>query len=220
MTTKTKKTIELEFDYRDNPIIERTTYVNRTTDFLSLATVIGRVNLLDKTKNVSIVIPILNEEKNLPYVLPIFPYSYEIIMVDGHSIDDSINIAKQHRPNIRILTQPGKGKGDAMRCAFKQAKGDIIVTFDADGSFNFEETYQMINLLLNGYDLVKGSRFLPGGNTLDMPLYRRLGNKVLTTLANILFGTKYTEPSLWFSCLQKRCYRKDRTEIGWFRDRY
>jgi glycosyltransferase involved in cell wall biosynthesis len=208
MTTKSKKTIKPESGYGDNPIIGRTTNVSRSTDFISLATVIDRVNLLNKTKNVSIVIPILNEEKNLPYVLPIIPYTYEIIMVDGHSIDDSIKIAKQHRPNIRILTQPGRGKGDAMRYAFKQAKGDIIVTFDADGSVNFEETYNMINLLLNGYDLVKGSRFLPGGNTLDMPLYRRLGNRVLTTLANILFGTKYTDLVYGFHAFRKDAIEK------------
>jgi glycosyltransferase involved in cell wall biosynthesis len=208
MTIKTKKPIKTGFYYGDNPIIDRTTYVNRSTNFAPLATIIDRVNLLSKIKKVSIVIPTLNEEKNLPHILPIIPYTYEIIVVDGHSIDDSIKIAKQHRTDIRILTQPGRGKGDAMRYAFKQAKGDIIITFDADGSINFEETYNMINLLLDGYDLVKGSRFIPGGKTLDMPLYRRLGNRVLTILANILFGTKYTDLVYGFHGFRREAIEK------------
>ena len=77
----------------------------------------------------------LNEASNLPYVLPKIPPSVdEVLLVDGHSSDGTAELAHQLWPGIRVLQQPGKGKGEAMRFGIQQAAGDIIVTLDADGS--------------------------------------------------------------------------------------
>jgi len=134
----------------------------------------------------------LNEQDNLPYVLPKIPkWVDEILLVDGHSTDRTVEIAKEICPEIRVLYQPKKGKGDALRYGIQQASGDIIVTLDADGSTDPEEMPKFIEPLLNGYDFAKGSRFL--NKQPNMPLLRRFGNGLFAWLTNILYGTKYTD---------------------------
>jgi glycosyltransferase involved in cell wall biosynthesis len=145
---------------------------------------------------VSIIIPALNEEKNLPFVLPKIPRLPEItevILIDGHSSDDTVRVAKELLPEIKVIFQKGKGKGDALKCGWKHASGDVVVTLDADGSARPEEIPEFIEPLLQGYHLVKGSRFLPGGGTLDMPRHRRFGNRAFTIMTNIFFSTGYTD---------------------------
>ena len=85
---------------------------------------------------VSVVIPTLNEAANLPHVFARLPFEelFEIILVDGHSTDDTIEIARQLCPSVRVLLQDGKGKGNALACGFAAVRGDIIVMLDADGS--------------------------------------------------------------------------------------
>ena len=87
---------------------------------------------------VSVVVPTRNEARNLEVVLPaiaaVRPAVHEIIVVDGHSTDDSIGAARRTLPWVRAVTQTRKGKGNAMACGFAAATGDVIVMFDADGS--------------------------------------------------------------------------------------
>lgn len=161
-----------------------------------------------KADDVSIIIPTKNEEHNLPYILPMLPPDAEVILVDGHSTDRTIELARKLRPDIIVLTQPGRGKGDAMRYGFKQAGRDFIITFDADGSFSTGEIDAFAAPLRKGYDLVKGSRFIRGGATLDMPLLRRLGNWAFVTLANLLFGTRYTDLAYGFHAFRRSILEK------------
>jgi glycosyltransferase involved in cell wall biosynthesis len=146
------------------------------------------------TPTVTLVISALNEAENLPYLLPkIPPMVNEVLLVDGHSTDGTVSVAKAYRPDVRIICQEGKGKGDAIRCGIQHATGDIIVTIDADGSMDPEEIPLFVDVLCKGFDLVKGSRFMQGGTTNDMPLKRRLGNKLFIWLVNMLFNTSYTD---------------------------
>lgn len=141
-----------------------------------------------RSPKITLLIPARNEEKNLPQVLPLIPNIIdEVILVDGASTDRTNEVAKSLRPDVRILKQTRKGKGDAIRCGIEKATGDFIVMIDADGSMNPNEIPRFIEPLLNGYDFVRGSRFLPGGGTNDMEKYRQLGNKVFVWLLNILY---------------------------------
>ena len=84
---------------------------------------------------VSVVIPAKNEAKNLPHVLAALPGGlHEVILVDGDSTDDTIAVARACFPDIVVIGQTRKGKGNALACGFAAATGDFIVMIDADGS--------------------------------------------------------------------------------------
>ena len=154
---------------------------------------------------ISIVIPALNEEANLPYVLPDIPgWAYEILLVDGHSSDRTVEVAGQLCPGIRVVMQEGRGKGAALRSGFNAAEGDIIVMLDADGSTDPDEIPVFVGALLSGADFAKGSRFLQGGGTADMPLYRKLGNWGFVLLVRLLFGGNYTDLCYGYNAFWKR----------------
>jgi glycosyltransferase involved in cell wall biosynthesis len=143
---------------------------------------------------VSVVIPALNEADNLPLVIPsIDSHVHEVILVDGQSEDDTIQIASRLNPRIRVLHQDGSGKGDALRAGFAAATGDIIVALDADGSADPGQIPAFIGALCAGADFAKGSRFMQGAGTSDMPLLRRLGNRGLVLLVRSLFGGRYSD---------------------------
>jgi glycosyltransferase involved in cell wall biosynthesis len=157
---------------------------------------------------ISVVIPTLNEARNLPHVFAALPDGlHEVIIVDGHSVDDTVAVAKRLRPDVRVVMQTVRGKGDALACGFAACRGDIIVMLDADGSTDAGEMGRFVDALLDGADFVKGSRFLPGGGSDDLTPIRRLGNGVLSGLVNRLFGTNYTDlcygyNAFWSGCLQ------------------
>lgn len=143
---------------------------------------------------VSVVIPTLNESKNLPYVLPRIPsWVHEVIIVDGRSHDDTIDVACQLFPEARVVMEPEPGKGVALRAGFKAATGDIIVMLDADGSMAPEEIPVFVAAIMAGADFVKGSRFMQGGGTDDMEFHRRLGNWGIMIFARMLFGGRYSD---------------------------
>lgn len=143
---------------------------------------------------VSVVVPALNEAKNLPHVLPHIPKTvHEILLVDGHSTDGTVEVARALCPSIRIVRQSGRGKGDALRCGFAAVTGNIIVMLDADGSNAPAEIPAFVGALLAGADFAKGSRFAQGGGTADMPFYRRWGNRAFVMLVRFFFGGAYTD---------------------------
>src|SRR5689334_6723239 len=143
---------------------------------------------------VSVLIPAMNEAENLRQVLPLIPDTVmEVILIDGNSTDDTVAVAREMRPSIRILPQIGRGKGSALRTGFGAARGDIVVMIDADGSTDPREISSFVEALENGADFAKGSRFLRGGGTEDMTFTRKLGNWSFVQLVNALFGGGYTD---------------------------
>jgi glycosyltransferase involved in cell wall biosynthesis len=158
-----------------------------------------------RVPRISVVIPTLNEEKNLAHVLPkIQQWVDEIVLVDGHSSDQTIDVARQLCPTVRVVMQDGRGKGAALRTGFAAATGDIIVMLDADGSTDPSEIPLYVGALLAGADFAKGSRFLQGGGTKDMPFYRKLGNWGFVWLVRLMFGGKYTDLCYGYNAFWKR----------------
>jgi glycosyltransferase involved in cell wall biosynthesis len=154
---------------------------------------------------VSVVIAAKNEAANLPHVLPLIPADvHEVILVDGESLDDTIAVARRLLPGIRVLAQSGRGKGSALRTGFAAATGDIIVALDADGSTDPREIPAFVAALA-GADYAKGSRFMRGGGTADMPPYRRAGNWTLTMLVRLLFGGRFSDLCYGYNAFWTRC---------------
>jgi glycosyltransferase involved in cell wall biosynthesis len=143
---------------------------------------------------VSVVIPARNEAANLPYVFKTLPsWIDEIVLVDGHSSDDTVAVTRELRPEAKIIAQSGSGKGDALMAGFARATGDIIVAIDADGSTDGAEIIHFVGALVAGADFAKGSRFSGTGRSDDITGVRRWGNRFLNMLVNRLFGTQFTD---------------------------
>jgi glycosyltransferase involved in cell wall biosynthesis len=160
-----------------------------------------------RSPRVSVVIPTYNEAKNLPHVFELLPDGlHEVIVVDGHSVDDTIEVARALRPDVVVVRQNRIGKGNAMACGFAAVTGDIVVMLDADGSADPREIERYVAALVDGADFAKGSRFAPGGGSADITRVRAWGNRWLNRIANALFGTRYTDlcygyNAFWAHCL-------------------
>ncbi len=176
-------------------------------------------HLSERHVKVSVVIPARNEALNLQHVLPKIPaFVSEVILVDGHSTDDTIAVARQLLPTIRIFEQVGRGKGDALRMGLAAATGDISILMDADGSADPLEITRFVKVLLDGCDFAKGSRFIRGGKSKDITHFRRAGNHGLILLVNVLFGTRFTDlcygyNAFWNHCLDQIDIDSDGFEI-------
>jgi glycosyltransferase involved in cell wall biosynthesis len=142
---------------------------------------------------VSIVIPARNEARNLEVILPNLPNVHQVILVDGHSVDSTIETARAVLPGIEVVVQTRTGKGNALACGFAAVTGDVVVMFDADGSADPAELPFFLDALLAGADVAKGSRFVAGGGSEDITRFRRLGNYGLSVITNVLLGTRYTD---------------------------
>ena len=145
---------------------------------------------------ISIIVPARNEARNLEVVLPTLPLDAEVIVVDGHSVDDTEVVVARVRPDAKFVQQTRRGKGNALAVGFSEATGDIIVMFDADGSADPAEIDRFVKALLAGADFAKGSRVLAGGGSSDITWLRDTGNKGLTLITNVGFRTRYTD--LWY----------------------
>jgi glycosyltransferase involved in cell wall biosynthesis len=146
-----------------------------------------------RAPRVSVVVPARNEARNLEVVLPELPQVHEVILVDGSSKDGTIETARRVMPDIKVVRQTRRGKGNALACGFAAATGDIVVMFDADGSADPKEIERFVATLVEGADFAKGTRFVEGGGSDDITVIRKLGNYFLNTTTNILFRTKYTD---------------------------
>ena len=145
---------------------------------------------------ISVVVPTLNEARNLEVVLPELVATvdvHEVIVVDGGSVDDTIATARRLLPDAVIVTQARRGKGNALATGFAEVTGDVVVMFDADGSADPSEIPAYVQALTDGADFAKGSRFCTGGGSADITTIRRAGNEFLNTIMNRAFGTTFSD---------------------------
>jgi glycosyltransferase involved in cell wall biosynthesis len=155
---------------------------------------------------VSVVIPAKNEERNLPHVLPALPAGlHEVILVDGNSTDNTVEVARELLPEIRVVGQSRKGKGNALACGFAACTGDFIVMLDADGSTDPAEIPRFVDALKHGADFAKGSRFMPGAGSSDISRLRQRGNWGLNKIVNMLYGTRYTDLCYGYNAFRRDC---------------
>jgi len=155
---------------------------------------------------VSVVIPTLNEGKTLPKVLKDIPKNVdEVIVVDGHSTDKTVKVAKKFGAKVIF---DDVGKGSALRKGMKAAKGSIVITMDADCSHKSSEIGLLTEGIKAGFDICMGSRFIQGGGTEDMPWYRKLGNKFFVFLVNSIWNIHYSDLCYGYRSFRKSCIKK------------
>lgn len=159
------------------------------------------------TPTVTVVIPALNEARNIPLVFSGLPaVLHQVILVDGNSTDDTVEVARKLRSDICVVQQTRKGKGNALACGFAAATGDIIVMLDADGSTNPQEIPLFIEALTTGKaDFAKGTRFLEGGGSADITLIRSWGNWILMLIANLFCRSRFSDLCYGYNAFWSRC---------------
>ena len=147
--------------------------------------------------DLSIVIPLLDEEESLPElaawierVMTQNNFSYEIIMVDDGSTDGSWNVIERLRdanPNIRgIKFQRNYGKSAALNEGFKAAQGEVVITMDADMQDSPDEIPELRNMIINDrYDMVSGWKKKRYDSTLSKNIPSKLFNAVARKMSKI-----------------------------------
>lgn len=163
---------------------------------------------LDKRKNykVSIVVPTLNEEATLGKVLQnIKKYGDEVIVIDGHSTDNTKKIALQYK--VKFIYDNGKGKGAALRQALTIAKFPIVVFIDADGSHKVSDIPKLVKPIRNNQaELVIASRMTGGSDELFSNFFEfiRLNGSMIINLAiNYRWNVRLSDTQNGFRALLK-----------------
>lgn len=165
-------------------------------------------------KEVSIVIPCLNEEKTLPIVIKKGLESFkalgiegEVLVSDNGSTDNSVSVAE--KLGARVVHCPLKGYGNALKCGFKEAYGNFMIMGDADDSYDFSKIEGFVKYLRKGYDMVIGTRIKGQIEEGAMPfLHRYLGTPVLTFVLNLLFGTRISDCNCGMRGITKEAFQK------------
>jgi glycosyltransferase involved in cell wall biosynthesis len=161
------------------------------------------------------VIPAKNEALNLPHVFAgLDTKRFEVILVDGNSVDDTVEVARELCPDVIVVGQTRKGKGNALACGFAVAKGDFIVMLDADGSTDPAEIPRFVEALKQGADFAKGSRFMPGAGSSDISRLRQVGNYFLNKIVNLIYGTRYTDLCYGYNAFRRECLSVIDLEVG------
>jgi putative flippase GtrA len=170
-----------------------------------LGSIWGRIPHDTPRPRVSVIIPALNEARNLPYVASRMPSDInEIVLVNGASVDNTAEVARELWPDGVHIEQTRKGKGNALACGLAAASGEIIVMIDADGSTDPAEIPRYIAALMSGADYAKGSRFVQGGGSDDITRFRQFGNKCLNGVVNVLFATRFTDLCYGYNAFWRR----------------
>lgn len=170
--------------------------------------VLGNLNDIRNIESeVEVIIPTLNEGKTIGSVIErCFLYSDKVLVIDGGSDDDTVEIAREM--GALIILQNSRGKGGALKEAFEYADSEIIVMLDGDGSMRPEEIPFYLKEIYSGADIVKGSRFISGGKTEDITLFRKFGNTLFTILVNIISKSNFTDLCYGFMAFRKDAVKK------------
>jgi glycosyltransferase involved in cell wall biosynthesis len=152
---------------------------------------------------ISVVIPAYNEAENLRWLLPQLVNADEVIVVDGESTDGTGDVVRELCPHATLIRQRPRGKGAALRAGFAAATGDVIVMIDADGSMDPLEIESFVTLIARGFDVVKGSRHSCGGGSEDLTFIRGIGNRLFVRLANLLYGTGWSDLCYGYIALRR-----------------
>jgi glycosyltransferase involved in cell wall biosynthesis len=157
---------------------------------------------------VSVVIPVFNEEQTIGDIitrtnrtLEKLGVKYEVLVVDDGSIDRSADISLEKEAHV--LREEHQGKGYALRSGFKQARGELIVTLDADGSHKPEEIPLVLRCIKEDRaDFVIGTRFFNSVNKTKVPKVNRTGNRLFNDLLGFLTGVKVSDSQSGFRAIK------------------
>ena len=159
---------------------------------------IGITRTRSSVPDISVIVPVYNEEKTIATVLKMLldvncsPYTMESIVVDDGSTDNSADEIKAF-PSIRYIRhQNNMGKGAALQTGFRNSTGKVVIIQDADMEYSPEFIPELARpILLGSADVVFGSRFT--GKSKGMSFSHYMGNRILSLTARLLFDAHITD---------------------------
>jgi len=162
---------------------------------------------------VTVIIPAYNEEETIGdvldqtiFIMDSLHMPYEIIVVDDGSTDKTGEVASNYKVNV-LSNEKNYGKGYSFRKALKYSHGEIIVTIDSDGEHKPKEIPDLLYPILQGFDLVAGSRFL-GHNDNVTPKLNKIGNIFFNMAIIALTGKTVTDSQTGFRAAKADVLRK------------
>lgn len=162
-------------------------------------------------EKVSVIIPALNEEGCIGQTIREVPrdFVYEIIVVDGHSIDNTVKEARDALcPNDKVITQKRTGFGGALYDAVDEARGEAVIIMDADGSHNPNDIPKLMSKLTENNIVIASRYHKGGGRSDDDTLIRKLGNWLFTKLINLVHRVNVTDSLYLFSAISRENFKK------------
>ena len=171
-------------------------------------------NIQMNTSTVSVVIPAYNEEENIGDILlrtnatlETIGVPYEIIVMDDGSVDETRLTAMKYKATV-LSNGNNRGKGYALKKGIQNANGNILITMDADGSHRPEDIPKLLVPLLNGADVVFGSRFIGKREHDSTKKLHIFGNKLFNLIIVLLTGRRVTDSQTGFRAYKKKIIKE------------
>lgn len=183
-------------------------------------------------KSLSVVVPVYNEEVDLPRNIPklfsfleknMVDYEWEIVIADNASIDKTPQVGKDLAKNkkIKYLHLDKKGRGRALKKAWSESKSDFLAYMDVDLSSNLSFFPKLIKTLEAGADIAIGSRLAPSSKVYSRPLVREIMSRGYSFLFRSLFWTSFRDAQCGFKAIKRQAAEKILPlvrDTGWFFD--
>jgi len=165
--------------------------------------------MTSKVEMVSVVIPTLNEAGNIRELLSTIneelAYPKEIIVVDGNSTDGTLEIVKDS--NCRLIIEPRRGYGVALRTGMKHAKGDVVIMVDGDGTYEMKHVNRLLQKMVEtDAEMCLATRMYDPNKA--MGLMNFVGNKIITFCFNMLYKQNLSDTQSGFRAISHSAIEK------------
>jgi len=177
----------------------------------SIKTDIAQTAKSQKEIHVEVIIPTLNEESTIGQLIQDLkneklPVSTSILVIDGGSKDNTVDICKKQ--NVRVIKQKGKGKGIAIREAVEYSDADIVVFIDGDGTYSVSDLQSIVEpILLDKADMVVGSRISGDMEKGSITTLNKIGNKLFNKTINFALKSKVTDSLSGYRALRRETFQ-------------
>ena len=162
--------------------------------------------------DLTILIPVKNEEDNVPKIISgikskMSNFNYEILFIDDFSLDKTVSVINKYQltnKNIKLIINKKKGLGESIKNGIKYGNGKYLAIMMSDGSDDIDDLKNYIKIIKNeNLDAVFGSRFLKNSKVTSYPKFKMILNRIFNFIVSILYLEKYNDFTNAFKIYRK-----------------